>query len=321
MVNLDNFCRPEKTASTAYFPQNYSHFPGCVTGILNPGNIANLHKKTRDTMPIWFEGLSLKGVKNLDVHKTLNINWNIGNNTPCGFRVGGMFGIKSTSNKTQTPLIFGDTNPTTLATNLHFLFHPIPKLKLETKIQTGAYPFIADLGDSIASVEYLGDSSTTSFNIYNPKQNAGRFTIGYLKGVTKQLSLGAELLTEWYDGQWNAQTALAARYSFKNYSVSTTMSLDALDVSYWQKVNDSMQISSSLIMNKKTSKALANICYELQMENTVIKGMIDSDWSVGCTYNRHLKHPASAFGFSVLFCIPTNKFYCGLKFELNSNLQ
>lgn len=84
-------------------------------------------------------------------------------------------------------------------------------MKLETRIQTGAYPFISDLGDSIASVEYLGDSSTTSFNIYNPKRNAGRFTIGHLKGVTNHLSLGVELLTEWYEGQWNAQTALAAR--------------------------------------------------------------------------------------------------------------
>lgn len=103
MVNLDNFCRPGKTASTsstAYFPKNYSRVPGCVTGILNPGNIANLHKKTRDTMPIWFEGLNLRGVKNLDVHKTLNIDWYIGNNTPCGFRFGGMFGCKSTSTKT-----------------------------------------------------------------------------------------------------------------------------------------------------------------------------------------------------------------------------
>lgn len=108
-------------------------------------------------------------------------------------------------------MIFGDTNPTTLATNFHFLFHPTQKIKLETKIQTGAYPFISDLGDSIASVEYLGDSSTTSFNVYNPKKNAGRFTIGYLKGVTNQLSLGIELLTEWYEGQWNSQTAFAAR--------------------------------------------------------------------------------------------------------------
>lgn len=64
--------------------------------------------------------------------------------------------------------------------------------------------------------------------------------------------------------------------------------MDALDICYWQKVNDCMQISSSLIMNKKKSKALGNICYELQMEDAVVKGMIDSDWSVGCTYNRYI---------------------------------
>ena len=108
-------------------------------------------------------------------------------------------------------MILGDTNPTTLTTNFHFLFHPIPKIKFETKIQTGAYPFISNLGDSIASLEYLGDSSTTTFNIYNPKTKEGRFTIGYLKSVNNQLSLGIELLTEWNDDQWNGQTAFAAR--------------------------------------------------------------------------------------------------------------
>lgn len=100
MVNLENFCRPGKTAptsSTAYFPNNYSRVPGCVTGILNPGNISNLHKKAHDTMPIWFEGVNLRCAKNLDVHKTLYADWYMGNNTPCGFRFGGMLGYKNNS--------------------------------------------------------------------------------------------------------------------------------------------------------------------------------------------------------------------------------
>lgn len=63
---------------------------GITLSPLNPGNIANLHKKTRDIMPEWIEGLNLRCAANLDVNKTLCMEWLMGNNTPAGFRIGGM---------------------------------------------------------------------------------------------------------------------------------------------------------------------------------------------------------------------------------------
>lgn len=81
---------PPSTSTSTFFPPNLYRLPGAPTNPLNPGNILNLHKKTRDLTPEWIEGLKLRCAKNLDVHKTLYGEWIMGNNTPAGFRFGGM---------------------------------------------------------------------------------------------------------------------------------------------------------------------------------------------------------------------------------------
>lgn len=42
-------------------------------------------------MPEWIEGLSLRCARNIDVHQAVYAEWLMGNNTPAGFRLGGMF--------------------------------------------------------------------------------------------------------------------------------------------------------------------------------------------------------------------------------------
>ena len=51
-------------------------------------------------MPEWIEGLSLRCATNLDVHKTLCMEWLMGNSTPAGFRFGGMLCHKDNDNIT-----------------------------------------------------------------------------------------------------------------------------------------------------------------------------------------------------------------------------
>lgn len=57
----------------------------------NPGNIANLHKKTRDIMPIWVEGVQLNYRKHLAPNKILLCNWVLSHTSPTGFRIGGIY--------------------------------------------------------------------------------------------------------------------------------------------------------------------------------------------------------------------------------------
>lgn len=263
-------------------------------------------------------------------------------------------------------MILGDTNPSTLATNLHILYHPVPQIKLETRIQAGPYPS-ADVGDSIGIAEYLGKRSTATLTVHNPKRASGRMTIGYLYSLTKNFCAGAELLAEWQQQQELKYTlALAARwvaiffymplkiffiplatadcshcshfsnakiffslfvyvdifpclcisistqitrsiptfmsqahtqkflhfqycrYSMKKSSVAATISKDALDISFWHQPRAFMQLGASFIWIARTSRTLAQICYQLEMRDSIIKAMIDSDCAVGCTYSRYI---------------------------------
>jgi Eukaryotic porin len=81
---------PKTASTTTFFPPNFCRFPGAPMSSLNPGTISNLHKKVRDLTPEWIEGLNLLCAKNLDVNKTFYAEWMMGNNTPVGFRFGGM---------------------------------------------------------------------------------------------------------------------------------------------------------------------------------------------------------------------------------------
>lgn len=136
----------------------------------------------------------------------------------------------------STPVIVGDTNPSTLATNLHFVYHPLPQIKFESRIQTGAFPYAEDVGDTIGIAEYLGKSSSVSLTVYNPKRNSGRITIGCLHSFNNNFCAGAELLTEWQQCALKYRLALAARYvwCFDFFIVSTTTdcSLFPLNIYY-----------------------------------------------------------------------------------------
>jgi hypothetical protein len=258
-----HFPKWRPTTST-FFPTNFCLFRGDgFPSSLNPGNIANLHKKTRDMMPEWIEGLNLRCSTNLDVHKRLCMEWLMGNCTPAGFRFGGMICRKDNDSMTvsnyakalpahslltfsfplalslrscpltctytfahsrclhhhhhdkkSTPLILGDTNPSTLATNFHILYHPRPEIKLESRIQAGPFPYAEDVGDSIAIAEYLGKRSTVTLTLHNPKRASGRMTIGCLYSLNNNFCAGAELLTEWQQCTLKYTLALAARWVF-----------------------------------------------------------------------------------------------------------
>ncbi|KAG5681839.1 hypothetical protein PVAND_011247 [Polypedilum vanderplanki] len=296
---------------------------GVTLSPLNPGNIANLHKKTRDIVPEWIEGLRVQCATNLDTNRAINMEWLMGNCVPYGFRFGGMICRKDCHDGsiTRTPILVGDTNPSTLATNFHFLYHPFSQIKLETRIQASGLRNSADLGDIISTAEYLGKSSTISLALYNPKFETGRMTIGFLHSFNNNFCAGAELLSEWTGNQVHNNLAIAMRYSQRKSSIAATVSKDILDISAWHQSNDLLQLGASLILNKCIARSLASFYYQIETKDCVIKAMIDTKWTVGCTYKRQLKNFPTAVGFSILYCIPKNKFHCGLNFELNSNFK
>lgn len=124
-------------------------------------------------------------------------------------------------------MIVGDTNPSTLASNLHFLYHPKPEIRIETKVQTGAFPFAPDVLRSVGLLELLGKSSTISLALYSPKRDSGKMTIGFLHSINDNFCAGAELLVAWSaKSRMEANVALAGRFvrsiAFLLFGISKT---------------------------------------------------------------------------------------------------
>lgn len=108
----------------------------------------------------------------------------------------------------KTPLLAINTNPSTLASNLRFLYHPCPQMRIETRIQAAPFGVVKSLG----VLEVLAKSSTITLAMHNPKLEAGRMTIGFLQSITNKLCIGAELLAMWSDRNAAlASVALAGR--------------------------------------------------------------------------------------------------------------
>lgn len=260
-------------------------------------------------------------------------------------------------------MIVGDVNPSSLASNLQLTYHPIPELKLESKIQTGSFPFASHVCKTTSILEYSPGRSTISLAVRNPKRQSGGVTFGILQRFTNSFCAGAELLVAWSEkNRVQADVALAGRfvcsieyfrslfyrnadepltriarqmffafrgrvcaincieisdatcvfdtmrcatsymrmpafdlsnsplctcrYSFPKSSLAATVSKGAMDVSFWHQPSDNLQVGASLNYNNLTSKAIGSLCYQLEMKKATIKGMIDTDWTIGCTYDR-----------------------------------
>lgn len=201
-------------------------------------------------------------------------------------------------------MIEADINPSTLSLNLACLFQPISCIRLQNQTRTGEYPYSKI--DNAFSIDFIGKTSTTTFNLYNKD----RLNISYLKSLTSHFIAGTEILFESIKGQLRAYTSVAFRYidfffdetkieniNFKKYIFNrmhkekynltvTANTSQSFNMQYWRQVHDSIQIGSSLILNLPTSKAIGSIFYQWEFKDVYIRGLIDSDGSVGFTYNK-----------------------------------
>jgi mitochondrial import receptor subunit TOM40 len=76
------------------FPPNFKIVKG-RTNFLNPGNVEDLHKRARDVMPVWLEGVQLNLRKSVSSSVAVKNSWVLSHNTPSGFRFGGTYYAKA----------------------------------------------------------------------------------------------------------------------------------------------------------------------------------------------------------------------------------
>uniref|UniRef100_A0A182NRI1 Uncharacterized protein n=1 Tax=Anopheles dirus TaxID=7168 RepID=A0A182NRI1_9DIPT len=310
-------CVPD-TRYGARFPWPFTWTSGVRQPPLNPGDVATLHERINHLRPLWFEGVQLNVTKGCGVNRTFGASWNLSHVTPTGFRFGGQLRRRCSDSVLTTPLVAFDVNPATRFANLVLLYRTVRSVGLELalQLQPGEKPFVDEL-----SLQHTGRSRTSTVRCSMPGTlDSYRVSVDHLVSLNDRLCFGAEVLCECYRGEYNANVAFAGRYNRETSTLAATVAPEAFDLSYWQKVSDSLQMGSSIIVNQRQNRALGSVCYRLDHADTVIRGSFDSDWNVGFTYSRKLMPAAFTACLSLLFCVPKNTFQCGFRIDLDSNL-
>ncbi|XP_017480475.1 PREDICTED: mitochondrial import receptor subunit TOM40 homolog 1 [Rhagoletis zephyria] len=303
---------------TQQFPACFQLYPG-TTYRKNPGSIHELHKLAQRIKPTYYDGIELDYAHRLAANKTATCNWVWSHTRPSGFRFGGIYSLRLYEDFLQTPTITADINPTTLASNVSIVFYPHSALRLEAAMQRAAEDVELQ---TQTTIELTRPSTTLTCNMYNVRSNSGRSTISLMRSITESWALGAELLLEWTDPRsLMADTAIAARYSKYNYQIAASASRQGIDISYWQRIHERIQMATLLAWHRKTEKTIATICYQWDFDDAVVRSMVNSDLSVGFQYYRSLPHIPCGMGLSALISLVTNRFAFGLKFVLDPSGQ
>jgi len=295
------------------FPECFQKYGGSCQKD-NPGNIQNLHYLAHKIKPLFFDGIELDYSHRIDANKIITNNWVLSYTRPSGYRVGGIYTHRFHDDVMITPTIYANINPSTLSSNLGFLFYPMNCLRVEAELQraNASVPLETQM-----CFELTRPCTTYTCNFYNFTRSAGRGTFSVMRAATNHLAVGAELLLEWTNNRLLADTALAARYKRYNYTVAATASRQGCDVSYWQRLHKRVQMATMLAYRRKMKKANASICYQWDFGDSIVRGKVDSELSVGFSYSRFLDNMPMLFGMSVLYNMALERFVFGMKFNLD----
>jgi len=173
------------------------------------------------------------------------------------------------------------------------------------------------------SADYKGDTWTSSLTLANPDivNGSGVGVLHYLKSVTPNLALGAELAYQampQLPGGHVAVASLASRLSFGEDAnlAATVGNSGQLHASYWQKCSDQLQMGVEFEANLRSKEATATIGYEVDLPkaNMLVRASVDSNMNVKSTLEKKLR----PLPFSLALCGMLNhqeakyQFGCGV---------
>ena len=142
----------------------------------------------------------------------------------------------------------------------------------------------------------------------------------YLRAITKQLSLGAELAYQaspQLPGGHIGVLSLAARYATPDSCLALTAgNSGSIHASYYQKCSDSLQMGAELETNFKMQESSASIGYEVDLGKGefVVRGSVDTNLVVKSVVEKKLL----PLPFTLALCSMINhrkgayQFGCGL---------
>jgi len=279
----------------------------------NPGSMEDLHKKTKDVFPMFFEGYKFLVNKGLSQHFQVSHTLTLSGSQPSGYRFGSTYvgASRVISPQEAYPILLGDID---MSGNLqaHILDAPSENIrcKMIAQIQQQKWQ-----GCQL-SADYKGKNFTGSCTLANPDliSGTGVAVLQYLQNVTSRLAIGSELVYQsspQLPGGHIAALSLAGRYSGPDFSAATTLSNNGtVHASYWQKCSEDLQVGTEIESNLKMQETLGSLGYQVEIPRAglVFRGAIDSSWTVKGTLEKKLEplpltlslcgmlnHPKSSF--------------------------
>lgn len=228
-----------------------------------------------DLFPTPFDGAKIVVNKALSNHFQTSHNYTIGAGvTPSGYRFGATYiGTRQMSPSEAYPIFFGEIDP---SGNLNSrIIHLIgDRLKLQFAAQIQNSKCVA----THLNTDYLGSNYTASLALGNldPVANSGVAVTSYIHNVTPNVALGGEVVAQYGSATFNSVVSVAARYtSPSDYILSGTLNQRGLQLCYYQKKNEHVQVGVQVETNLTEPDSTASFGYQIDMpkSNFTFKGL------------------------------------------------
>lgn len=257
----------------------------------NPGSMDELHRKCKEIFPMPFDGGKVIVNKILSNHFQISHNFTLssGMTAPPGYRFGATYiGTKQISPSEAYPIFLGDMDPNgNLDSHIIHLFGDRLKVNLAAQFQN------SKCTTTQLKADLLGPDFTASVGLGNIDliNDSGLTIAGYLQNITNRLSMGAELVCQYNRNNAFSLLSLAGRYtSPDNYIVSGVLNQNSVQLCYYQKKNEFLQVGVQVDTNLAQAESSASFGYQIDIpkSNFVFRGYVDSNWNVGAVFEKKL---------------------------------
>lgn len=173
-------------------------------------------------------------------------------------------------------------------------------------------------------MEYLGQDYSLNAKAINPNlaDGTGIYTLSYLQSLSPRLAFGNELIFQRMGGREPFETGLnlLAKLNGQDWiATATIQQFVALQLSYWQKVSEKVELGSELqILNAgpMRSEAITSVGAKFDYKQCIIRTQIDSMMKVSLLMEEKI-FP----GFSLLLSGELDHLKGTNKFGLGVNLE
>jgi mitochondrial import receptor subunit TOM40 len=181
------------------------------------------------------------------------------------------------------------------------------------------------LNNKFATYQFSGDwrakDWTASLAIVNPNlfNESGIAVLHFLQGVTPRIALGAELMYQQSPQIPGGSATLlsgSARYTGDDKILSGYYGSNGFGLCFYQRLNEDLQVGAEIENSVQHQQTIASVGYQFDIPkaNFVMKGMVDTNWTVTGLFEKRLNPMPFTFSLCGSLNHAKNQFRlgCGL---------